>query len=82
MYKKDSAREKKLSITFFLVIFLLGILLFKDYGISSDERFHRNNALFWHDYIESIFKDKTSFESNGSIKLIENSIKNNNDIIT
>jgi len=82
MYKKDSAREKKLSITFFLVIFLLGILLFKDYGISSDERFHRNNALFWHDYIESIFKDKTSFESNGSIKLIENSIKNNNDIIS
>ena len=37
-------------ILFFIVIFLLGISLYQDYGISLDEKFHRENALFWYNY--------------------------------
>ena len=82
MFKKNTLKNKNISIPFFLIIFLLGILLFKDYGVSLDERFHRNNALFWHDYIESLFNDNVSSKSKQSINLIDEAIKNNEDFIS
>ena len=37
---------KILSILFFLIILLLGINLFQDYGIYKDDPYQRDNALF------------------------------------
>ena len=50
MQIKNLSSTNIITILFFIVIFLLGISLYQDYGISLDEKFHRENALFWYNY--------------------------------
>ena len=49
-----------IKVTFFLffIFFLIGILTFKDYGISIDEEFQRSSGFYWLSYILSF----TSFD--------------------
>jgi len=82
MFRKDSLKLKHLSILFFFTVFLLGILLFKDYGVSLDERFHRNNALFWHDYVKSFISDTNSSAVNESINLLKERIKTKGNFVS
>ena len=82
MYRKNTLKLKHLSILFFFTIFLLGVLLFKDYGVSLDERFHRNNALFWHDYVKSFITGTNSSSVNESINLLKERIETKDDFIS
>ena len=45
------------SIIFFVFIsyFILGFLIYKDYGFYTDEKFHRSNGFFWLTYIADFF---------------------------
>jgi len=65
----------------FLVIFLLGSLIFRDYGISFDEKFHRNNASFWFNYSKDFLSDSNSSSVNISENLINQKIEDNDFII-
>ena len=40
---------------FFFSYFCTGIIIFKDYGISIDEEFHRFSGFYWLDYVLSFF---------------------------
>jgi len=51
---------KIISIIFFFTVLILGILLFKDYGISLDERFHKTNASYWQKYAKSFIINRNS----------------------
>ena len=44
---------KYFSPIFFLVYFLLGLLIFKDYGITTDEEFQRFSGFYWLKYVLS-----------------------------
>ena len=37
----------------FFLLFVVGILTFKDYGIGIDDKFHRLNGFYWLDYLLS-----------------------------
>jgi hypothetical protein len=49
---------------FFLIIFLIGIFTFKDYGIADDERIERNHDLVTHYYIQSLLNGKKMSDGN------------------
>lgn len=49
---------------FFLIIFLIGIFTFKDYGIADDERIERNHDLVTHYYIQSLLNGKKIADGN------------------
>ena len=48
----------KIAIYFSFIIFLIiGFSIYDDYGISIDEKFHRNNELFWYTYSKNALRD-------------------------
>ena len=48
-------QKKIYQIIFFLVFFLIGIFIHKDYGISIDEAFHRMMGFYWLNYVLDFF---------------------------
>jgi|TARA_B100001964_G_scaffold200606_1_gene227807 hypothetical protein len=73
MQTKNLLNIKIFTVLFFIIIFLLGLNLFKDYGIYTDDLFQRNNALFWYEYVKSfILEPGLSFTGN-----LDNLIKQN-----
>jgi len=70
-----------LAILFFILIFLLGIKLYQDYGISLDETFHRDNASFWYIYSKGFILELWSLILNNSESFIPQNIKNEVDLI-
>ena len=58
MIKKDISISKTIIFLLFLIFFFVGILTFKDYGISVDEEFNRISGFYWLNYILSF----TSFD--------------------
>ena len=50
---KNLFNTKILTILFFIIILLIGLNSFQDYGIYFDNTFRRINALFWYDYVKS-----------------------------
>ena len=58
MIKRENNISKKISFLLFLIFFFVGILTFKDYGISVDEEFNRLSGFYWLNYILSF----TSFD--------------------
>ena len=81
MQTKNLLSIKILTIFFFIIIFLLGLNLFKDYGIYTDDLFNRNNALFWYDYVKSITLEPGSSFSINLETLIKQNIKDEIEII-
>ena len=59
-------------ITFFLfaIYFLVGIITFKDYGISVDEEFHRLSGFYWLNYVLS-FTPFDQFNNSVALKMAE-----------
>ena len=57
MLIKSILNIKILSILFFLIILLLGINSFQDYGIYKDGPWQRDNALFWYNYVKNFVLD-------------------------
>ena len=72
MIKRENNISKKIAFLLFLIFFFVGILTFKDYGISVDEEFHRSVGFYWLNHLLSF----TSFEElNNSVALkLENII--------
>ena len=55
MYIIHFFQKKIYQIIFFLVFFLMGLLIHKDYGISIDEAFHRMMGFYWLNYVLDFF---------------------------
>ena len=53
MTTKNINISKKITYLLFLILFLIGIFTFKDYGISIDEEFQRTSGLYWLNYVLS-----------------------------
>ena len=51
---KNTINIKILSFITFIVFILLGFFLYEDYGISLDERHHREHAFFWYTYSKKL----------------------------
>ena len=51
MNTKNINISKKITYLLFLILFLIGIFTFKDYGISADEEFQRSSGLYWLNYV-------------------------------
>ena len=45
--------QKQITFSLFTIFLLTGILIFKDYGISTDEDFHRLVGFYWLNYVLS-----------------------------
>ena len=59
---KNLLNIKNLTILSFIVIFLLGLNLYQDYGVYFDNTYQRINALLWYDYVKSfILEPSLSF---------------------
>ena len=54
---KNSVNTKILSISIFIVFILVGLASYQDYGISLDERHHREHALFWYTHSKDLIND-------------------------
>ena len=51
MNTKNINISKKITYLLFLILFLIGIFTFKDYGMSIDEEFQRSSGLYWLNYV-------------------------------
>ena len=47
--------QKLITYSLFVFFFLTGVLIFKDYGISTDEDFQRLVGFYWLNYIANFF---------------------------
>ena len=47
--------NKSIIFLVFIAYFILGFLIYKDYGFYTDEKFHRSNGFFWLTYIADFF---------------------------
>ena len=47
----------------FLLLFIIGLITYKDYGVGIDDKFHRLNGFYWLNYILSFtnFDDLKKF---------------------
>ena len=55
MYIIRFCQKRIYQIIFFIVFFLLGLIIHKDYGISIDEAFHRLMGFYWLNYVLDFF---------------------------
>jgi len=63
MKLKIKVNSKNIVFLLFSVYFLVGLLTFKDYGISIDEEFQRSSGLYWLSYIlKQIQLNELSYE--------------------
>ena len=74
MQIKLLSNKNFLAFVLFSLIFLLGIFSYKDYGISTDEQFHRENGSFYYNYAKSFLNGPNSPETKEAEKLIEKNI--------
>ena len=81
MQIKLLSNKNFLSFIFFLSILLCGILSFKDYGISLDEKWHRDNGLFYYEYVKNFFDGPNSSITKNTEKIINESIKEGGAIV-
>jgi len=75
MQIKLLSNKNFLSFILFSSILLCGIFSFKDYGISLDEKWHRDNGLFYYEYAKNFFEGPNSSVTNNAEKVINESIK-------
>ena len=68
------SKKNFLVFLLFSLIFLFGIFSFKDYGISTDEQFHRENGSFYYNYAKSFLSGPNSLETKNSEKLIKENL--------
>ena len=48
---------KLISILFFITFLLIGLFIYQDFGISLDEKHHRENAFFWYTYSKDLLNE-------------------------
>ena len=65
MLIKKQINLNLLKISFFILIYSLGLNIFKDYGIYTDDEYQRNNAFVWYSYVKTFVTELNfSFNSN------------------
>ena len=65
------SQKNKIVFFSFLIFFILGSLIYKDYGISIDEQFHRSVGYYWLDFILKYFPEsRFSIEASHTLKNI------------
>ena len=47
--------KEKYSFLVFIIFIIIGILTFKDFGLSIDDEYYRSNGIFYKDFIKSFF---------------------------
>ena len=52
--KKNNNISKKITFTLFLIFYLVGIITYKDYGLTGDEIFERLEGFYWLNYVLSL----------------------------
>ena len=63
--------QKQITFSLFTIFLLTGILIFKDYGISTDEDFHRLVGFYWLNYLADFFPNSNFLiDVKNKIKLI------------
>ena len=53
MFLKKKIYFNFITYIIFAILFIIGFLTYKDYGIGIDDKFHRLNGFFWLDYLLS-----------------------------
>ena len=53
MFLKKKIYFNFITYIIFVILFIIGFLTYKDYGIGIDDKFHRLNGFFWLDYLLS-----------------------------
>ena len=51
----DYGFKKKILFIFYLILITLVFLIYDDYGIHIEEKFHRSNGLYWLNYVSNLF---------------------------
>ena len=54
MIIKNNNISKKITFTLFLIFYLVGIITYKDYGLTGDEIFERLEGFYWLNYVLSL----------------------------
>jgi len=67
---KENNIAKKITLLLFTFFFLIGIITFKDYGISVDEEFQRSSGFYWLNFVLS-FLDFEELKELSAFKLDE-----------
>ena len=67
---KENNISKKITLLLFTFFFLIGIITFKDYGISVDEEFQRSSGFYWLNFVLS-FLDFEELKELSAFKLDE-----------
>ena len=47
--------QRYIEIVVFFSFFIIGLILYKDFGFNIDEKFHRVNGFYWLNYIANFF---------------------------
>lgn len=71
--KKNKIKINYIISILITIFFIVGLKSFNDYGISIDEKFHRENGLSQYNYIKNFFSDSNDKKF---IEKLENNIKN------
>ena len=74
LIKKFKQNQSKIVYYILFLYFLTGLLTFKDYGVSIDEKFQRLSGLHWLEYLLS-FTDLSSLQDIVRLKI--SSVKSN-----
>ena len=77
MQIKRIIKKKFFTLLLFTTIFMSGVSLYQDYGISFDEKFLRTNASFWYKYAKDFLLDPNSANVLNSENLIRQKIETN-----
>ena len=80
MHILKSNNLKIISILFFFTVLIIGFLVFKDYGISLDERFHRSNASYWQKYVKSFIANPNSSAIINHNNLLKEHVESGDDL--
>ena len=80
MHILKSNNLKIISILFFFAVLIIGFLVFKDYGISLDERFHRTNASYWQKYVKSFIANPNSSAIINHNNLLKEHVESGDDL--
>ena len=79
MMIKNKIKTNYIILILSTIFFVVGLKSFDDYGISIDEKFHRENGVSQYNYVKNVFIKSTD---NKFIEKIDNNIKNKHTLIT
>ena len=68
--------KEKYSFLVFIIFIIIGILTFKDFGLSIDDEYYRSNGIFYKDFIKSFFSLLLNFNFS-DLEILKKEIETN-----